>query len=106
MADLMIKTGTYTNKEGEQKNNWVKLGVLKKSENGHYILVDPSINLAGCLIKQNMISDQPRANLMVSVFSDNNSQQGGGQQKAQTNQAPVQQPAQSQQDGRDDDIPF
>lgn len=102
MADLMIKVGTYQ-KDGETKNKWLRLGVLRKNENGHYMLLDPTVNLAGCLLQQNAMSDQARSSVMVSVFTDQGSQkpQSTGQQSA-----PAQQPQQGGNDSWDEDIPF
>lgn len=95
MADLLIKTGTYQ-KDGQTKNRYTRLGVLKKNDNGHYMLIDPTVDLAGCLALQNQMADQPRSSVMVSVFTrDNNNQQ----QNTQSTQQPA-------QDDWSDDIPF
>lgn len=76
---LLAKVGTYTNAQQELKNEYVKLGILKDGENGgEYIILDPSINLAGVLLKQNALAakegKQQRDAVMVSVFENDNQQ--------------------------------
>lgn len=92
---LVVKTGEYTNQQGETKGEYTKIGVILNNQNGDFILMDPSINLAGVLIKQNALSakhgKQPSDSVMVSVFEDqpqqSTPQQGYSQQQApqQTN---------------------
>jgi hypothetical protein len=92
---LVIKTGEYTNKEGETKGEYVKLGVLMEGSNGPYILMEPTVDLGGCLTKQNILAHssgkQVRGNLMVSIFADNPAQSA---------------PKQSSKPDFDDDLPF
>ena len=95
---LLAKVGTYTNSQNEQKNEYIKLGILKQGEQGgEYMILDPSINLAGVLMKQNALAakegKQQRDAVMISVFENDNQQQapqqgyqqqqGGFQQKPQ-----------------------
>jgi len=105
MADrLVIKTGEYQ-KDGQTKGEYMKLGVILNNNNGSYVLLDPSVNLAGALIKQNVLAaksgKEARDMLMVSIFSDDN-------QNQQSQPQPAQQQASSQpvDDSFDDDIPF
>lgn len=104
--DIVAKTGEYTNREGETKSEWTKIGVILSNQNGEYILLDPSVNLSGVLQKQNMLAvEQRKAGnekartgkaVMCSVF-DREQNQGGGQQQS----------SQPQGGGAmDDDIPF
>ena len=91
--DIVAKTGEYTNREGEKKSEWTKVGVLMSNDNGEYILLDPTINLSGVLQKQNMLAvEQKKAGnekartgkaVMCSVFDRDQNQQGG-QQQSQT----------------------
>ena len=89
----MAKTGEYQ-KDGQNKGEYVKLGVMLNNANGEYMLLDPSINLAGVLIKQNVLaaktSGQQRDMVMISIFDDDNQQQ-----QPQQNQV-YQQPQQNQ----------
>ena len=75
---IMAKTGEYQ-KDGQNKGEYVKLGVVLNNANGEYMLLDPSINLAGVLIKQNVLaaktSGQQRDMVMISIFDDDNQQQ-------------------------------
>ena len=91
---LAVKTGEYTNSQGETKGEYTRLGVLMDGDNGPYLLIDPAVNLAGCLMKQNMMNHkagkQVRDSLMVSVFDDTQQQTGQNQPSAMP----------------DDDLPF
>ncbi len=104
MKKLVIKTGEYE-KYGKTKGEYLKLGVVLNNDNGSYVLIDPSINLAGALIKQNLMAEKagkPARNmLMVSIFTDDNQGQQPHQQQSPQNQAP-----QQQNNDFDDDIPF
>lgn len=97
MRRLAIKVGEFQNQQGETKGEYMRLGVIGESQNGEYVLLDPAVNLAGALTRQNMMNHKagrkPSDKLMVSVFDD--SQQQGGQQQRQQPQG--QQPAQQNQ---------
>jgi len=107
--DLVIKVGEYTNKDNEVKGEYVKLGVVLSGENGSYVLIDPTVSLAGCLIKQRILNGKqkkkPGDMLMVSIFDrnkDNQQQNDSAPQQQQQSQ-----PASSGADNTyDDDIPF
>ena len=83
---LIAKVGTYQ-KNGETKNEYDELGVMLENDNGPYILLDPSINLAGVLIKQNILAategKQARSNVMISVFDSEQQQQQNNNQNMQ-----------------------
>lgn len=101
---LVIKTGEYTNGQGETKGEYTRVGVMMDGDNGPYLLLDPCVNLAGCLTKQNMMNHkngkQVRDSLLVSVFEDDNQQQRPqqGQQQQQAGQQ-RQSPPQNQPQG-------
>lgn len=111
---LVAKTGTYTNQQGEQKGEYTRIGVLMDGDNGQYMLLDPTVNLAGVLAKQNVMASNEgkpmRDSVMVSVFDNDNQnqgqqqyqqppqQQGGwGQNQQQQNHGGYQQPPQNNQ---------
>ena len=104
---LAIKVGEFTNQQGETKGEYARLGVMMDGQNGPYLIIDPTVSLAGCMAKQNMMNHKAgkevRDSVMVSVFDDSQqNQQQGGQQ-----QAPQQQQQQQQQGGFDpNDPPF
>ncbi len=96
---LVAKTGEY-DKNGETKGEYTKIGVMLSNQNGDYMLLDPSISLAGVLAKQNALAmkkgGEIRDNVMISIFEDDNQQQG--QQQGQQQQwGQPQQPQQHQQ---------
>ncbi len=90
---IVAKTGEYQ-KEGQTKGEYTKLGVMLNNNNGEYMLLDPSVNLAGVLIKQNSLAakngGQQRDMIMVSIFDDDN--QGANNNTGFQQQAPQQQP--------------
>ena len=79
---LTAKVGEYE-KDGQTKGRYVDLGVILSNENGEYMLLDPTVNLAGVLTQQNMYNHtkgkKTGTSVMVSIF-DNDRQQGGGNQ--------------------------
>ncbi len=87
---IVAKTGEYTNGQNEKKGEYTKLGVILNNDNGEYMLLDPTVSLAGVLIKQNALAaktgSQQRDMLMVSIFEDDNQ----GQQQNNQQQAPNQ----------------
>jgi hypothetical protein len=98
---LSAVVGEYTGKDGQQKAEWVNVGALIIGKNGkQYALLDPSVNLAGVLVKQNVLAhkrgEQPSDMIMTSVFEDESNQQAPAQQGGyqQPQQPQYQQPAQ------------
>lgn len=90
-------TGEYQNQQGEQKAEFTQIGIVGVSQSGkEYILLDPSISLAGVLARQNALAfkrgEPMRDMIMCSVFEQESQQpqQGGyGQQpQQQYNQQP------------------
>ena len=86
---IVAKTGTYQ-KDGQEKGEYTKLGVILTNDNGEYMLMDPCINLAGVLLKQNALAaktgGQQRDMVMVSIFDDDNNQQQNNNQGQQQQQ--------------------
>ena len=67
--DLCVKSGTYTDRNGNEKTNWENIGVMF-DDGSRYILLKPYINLAG------FPREEGRNHLIVSVF-DHSEQRGG-----------------------------
>ena len=95
---LMAKTGTYM-KDGAEKGEYCKIGVILSNDNGEYMLLDPAVSLAGVLAKQNAMAmsqgKSVRDNIMASIFEDQpqqQQQQGVYQQQAPQQQQNYQQP--------------
>jgi len=97
---LMAKVGTYT-KDGQEKGEYVKIGVILNHDNGEYALIDPAVDLAGVALKQvlNGIDKKKSGMIIASVFEDQ--QQQAPQQGYQQ---PQQQPAPSFDESSD--VPF
>ena len=43
---LVVKNGSYTNKNGEEKNSYVTIGHIHDGQYGEYITLESHINLA------------------------------------------------------------
>lgn len=113
---IVAKTGEYTNSNGETKSRWTSIGVIMSNNDGDYVLLDPTVSLAGVQSAQNALAVSQgktvRDRIMCSVFDDDNNQQQQPQQRQQPapqqqRQAPQQQAQQAPSvDDFDDDIPF
>lgn len=76
---IMAKTGEYQNSQGETKGNWTEIGVILSNENGEYALIDPTVNLAGVLMKQRVMNHGKQVKskgdmVMCSIFTDEQKQ--------------------------------
>ena len=82
MKKLSVAGRKYKASNGEEKTEWINVGVLNVNQNGkEYMLLDPKVNLAALPIGENGM-------VMVGVFEEtqNNGQQNqnnGGQQNQQ-----------------------
>ena len=87
---LSAVVGEYNDKQtNQQKAEWASIGVIGASSKGkEYMLLDPTINLAGVLLKQNILAANKGEKLsdmvMVSIIDEQNQtqNQGGYQQQA------------------------
>ena len=53
---LSAKTGEYIDKQtNETKGEYVQIGVILNNDNGEFLLLDPTVSLAGVLAKQNAL---------------------------------------------------
>ena len=95
---LSAVVGEYTDKQsGQQKADWANVGIIGVSKNGkEYMLLDPSVSLAGVLLKQNVLAMSKNEKLsdmvMISIIEDNNNnaqpqQNNGGFQQNQPQQS-------------------
>lgn len=99
---LVAVTGEYLSKQdNQQKAEYTEIGVIIVGKNGkEYALLDPAINLAGVLLKQNALAakrnEPPSDKVMLSVFEQDNQQQSqqGYQQQGNYQQQGYQQPQQ------------
>ena len=90
MKKISVANGNYIGQDGQQKTNWVKVGVIGQSANGkEYVLLDPTVNLAA------FHRDEGKDMVMCTVYDDSQQQQQGYQQPQQ--QQPQQQYQQNNQ---------
>lgn len=97
IRELVVKTGSYRDRDGNEKPRWKNVGSLMESEDGKkFILLDTTFNPAG------VPNPDGRDNVLISIFEmkDDQRQQSTPVQR----QAPQQQP--SGANVADDDIPF
>ena len=90
MKRIMAKVGTYT-KDGQEKGEYVKVGVIMSNQNGEYAILDPTVNLAGIAYKQrvNGIAKTGSDSVIASIFEDK-PQQAPQQYQQAPQQAPQQ----------------
>jgi hypothetical protein len=71
MKRIVAKTGIYQ-KDGEEKSEWTKIGVILEKDGNEFILFDPSVNMAGVAYKQrvNGISKPDSDTVIASIFTD------------------------------------
>lgn len=67
--DLCVKSGTYTDRNGNEKVNWENVGVMMENGNGPYLLIKPYINFAG------FPREEGRSHLIVSMFEHKEQEQ-------------------------------
>ena len=63
MKKLMVKNGSYTTNDGQEKSRWVQVGVIMENANGEFAILEPHVNLAG-------LPRSDRGGVMVSIFTD------------------------------------
>lgn len=100
---LSAVVGEYNDKQtGQAKAEWQNIGVIITGKNGKdYVLLDPSVNLAGVLLKQNVLAhkkgEAPSDMVMTSIFEEDNQAQQGGYQQQQRQGGSYQQQQQGYQ---------
>jgi len=94
--DLVAKVESYE-QDGKTKYRYVKVGVILTSEHGEYALLDPTVNLAGVMIKQRLMNPQKASSsIMCGIFDRDEQKQA----------KPAASPAPAGGDDFSDDIPF
>lgn len=96
---IVVKVDEYE-KDGQMKGKYTEVGVIMSNENGEYALLDPSVNLAGILMKANALAaknGKPSRDMVAASIFDNSNQQQGGHQGWGQPQQPQQQIQQPQQ---------
>lgn len=96
--DLAVITGKYTDNNGQQKNRYQNIGVvIQGDDGGHYMLIDPLINLAA------IHRDPGKDRVMVSMFEPRDPNAAPAAAAPAQRQAA---PQRQQQPAMDDDVPF
>lgn len=111
--DIAVKTGSYTNAQGEEKGRYENVGAVMSGDNGPFLIMKRTFNPAG------VPNPDGRDTVILSLFEpreegDSKPAQGSrGQgsappQRAPQRAAPSQQsaPPQSNDPFPDDDLPF
>lgn len=77
IRDLAVKTGSYTDRDGNTKGRYKNVGSLMESDDGSkFILLDTTFNPAGVPNPDN------RDNVLISIFEMRESEGGQRQQSA------------------------
>lgn len=82
---IAAKVGTYE-KDGQTKGEYVDIGVILSNNDGEYVLLNPTVDLSGVLMKQRILAQETGktsgASVIASVF-DSDRQQNSGQSNSQ-----------------------
>lgn len=84
MKRIAAKVEEYQ-KDGQTKGKYVDIGVIMENSNGEYVMLNPTVDLAGVLIKQRLLNPgKASGSVIASVFDSEprqaHSNTGGGQQ--------------------------
>jgi len=60
--DLVVKVGSYTDRNGEEKSRWENIGSVMQSDKGFFMLLKKTFNPAG------VPGDSERDSVLVSMF--------------------------------------
>lgn len=94
LYDLAVKTGEYTNQQGETKGRWQNVGAVMQNDDGKFIMLERWFNPAGVPNPDN------RSNLLLSMFEPKPAGDGQTQHQQQKQNGYAPQP------GADDEHPF
>jgi len=65
MKKIMVKNGTYKNRDGDEKTSWKEIGVIMTSQDGkEFCLLDPTVCLGG------FQREAGKDKLIASIFED------------------------------------
>ncbi len=80
IKDLAVKTGEYTDKNGEKKSRYENVGSLWDGDNGKFITLKKTFNPAG------LETAPGKDQIIISIFDlrDNNQQQAQPKRQAPT----------------------
>ena len=107
--DIAVKTGSYTNAQGEEKGRYENVGAVMSGDNGPFLILKRTFNPAG------VPNPDDRDTVILSLFEpreEGEQQRPAPQQKGGTGGAPSRQrsappaPSRGNDPFPDDDIPF
>ena len=88
---IAAKIGSYE-KDGQTKGEYVDIGVILNNDNGEYVLLNPTVDLAGVLMKQRMLAQETGkkagGSVIASVFDSDRQQNNGQQSSSNDDQVP------------------
>jgi hypothetical protein len=92
MKRIVARIGSYE-KDGQTKGEYVDVGVILKNKNdGEYVLLNPTVDLTGVLVKQGMLAQEngkkARGSVLASVFDGDRQQNNGQQSSSNDDQVP------------------
>lgn len=96
--DLAVKTGSYIDREGNTKNRYKNIGIVKQGENGMYMLLDRTFNPAG------VPNPDDKDMVMVSMFEPKEDAPASNAEARRT--AHNKRPVDPQAPDFDDSVPF
>ena len=82
LYDVTVKTGSYTDSQGQQKGRYENIGVMMQGDNGPYLMLKRTFNPAGVPNEDN------RDTVLCSLFEPKDQGQQQPQQQAPQYQQP------------------
>lgn len=82
LYDAVVKVGSYTNSQGEQKNRYENVGSVMQGDSGQFLILKRTFNPAGVPNPDNKDS------IIVSMFEPQNQQSNQQSQQQNQQQAP------------------
>lgn len=90
-------------KDGETKGKYVDIGVILSNDNGEFMMLNPTVDLSGVLMKQRILAQTTGKkvgdNVMCSIWDNDNQNRSQQSSQPQNSESPV-------PPGFDDDIAF
>ena len=73
--DIVAKVGEYTDRQGNTKPRYKNVGALMQGDNGPFIMIDRTFNIAG-------LPNDGRDNALLSCFEPRDDQQQSNRQQS------------------------